>query len=111
MGDARPSMDVFMDEFGVSITVTRPDADPIETTGIWVTPLMIDAPSGQDFQRRDRKRVLAVRRDEVPAVPRGTRIVAPELAGDTALLWTADGIEFEDADHLRVIVIRHHDDS
>jgi hypothetical protein len=100
-------MDPILREFGVPVTVTRPapDDDPIQTTGVWVLPITEDVPLGTEFQRKERRRILALDRDEVPTVPRGTVIVAAERAGDDAQTWRVDGLEFADADHHRVRVV------
>jgi hypothetical protein len=93
---------------GVDVVVTRPapDNDPIETRGIWLTPLTEDVPIGMDFQRREPIRVIALSRLAVPTVPRGTVIVAPEKAGDDDEEWLVDGVERVEADHSRVTVRR-----
>lgn len=87
------------------VTRPAPDNAPIEATGVWVTPLTELVPSGMDFRRAERKRVLSFSRAEVPTVPRGTAIVAPERDGDEDRTWRADGIEQDDADHIRVLVV------
>lgn len=92
---------------GVLATVTRPAPDnvPIETLGIWLQPVAENFPGGMDFQRREPQRVMALRTDEVPTVPRGTIITAPEKRGDAVQAWRVDGIDRYDADHVRVVVI------
>lgn len=49
--------------------------------------------------------MLALSRDEVPAVPRGTVIVAPERLGETPKSWIVDSHEYVDADQTRVFVV------
>ena len=92
---------------GFPITVTRPypDDEAIETRGIWVLPLTVDGPSQQEFTRRDPNRVIALRKDEVETVPRGTIIDAPEYSGGTARRWRVEGPERIEADHVRVLVV------
>lgn len=108
MADARVPMDPIFSAFGVPVTVTRPapDDDPIVTTGVWVSPIPDDVPVGMEFQRRERRKVLALDRDAVPTVPRGTVIVAPERDSEDAQTWRVDSLEQEDADHHRVRVVQ-----
>jgi hypothetical protein len=105
--DLRPEMGTFFDRFGVPVTVTRPAPDdtPIETTGIFVEVAEMDVPSGLAFQRKEPQRLLALMRTEVPTVPRGTAVLAPELLGGEVLRWRIDGLERADADHHRVYLI------
>jgi hypothetical protein len=95
--------------FGVPVTVTRPAPDDtaITTTGIWVTPSTEDVPSGAEFSRRDPRRVLALSRTAVPTCPRGTRIDAPEeQAADTVLEWRVEGLDRQEGEHVRVVVVQ-----
>lgn len=106
MGDARVSMDAVCDAFSVPAIVTPPeDAEPIQTVAFWITPMTEMQPRGGDFQRAEERRVLVLRRDEVPAVPRGTLITCAEMAGAPERLWRVDGIEQVEADHYRVVVV------
>lgn len=91
----------------VDATVTRPfpDDTPIETRVIWLAPITGGVPTGLEFQRRDVRRVLAVRRDEVETVPRGTFIEAPEHPGQDDQRWRVDAIDAEFPDHVRVVVV------
>ncbi len=108
-------MAVLFDPFGVTATVTRPapDSDPITTRVVWLAPDQIVNPIGLDdqrfqpnFQRRDPVLIMALRRDEVPTVPRGTRIVAPPLNGHDDELWMVDGTLAEDREHVKVAVLK-----
>jgi hypothetical protein len=105
--DLRVPMDPIVEAFGVPATVTRPAPEdtPIETTGVWVSPTLMEMPVGMDLQRAERRRIFSLRRDAVPTVPRGTLIEAPERESDAVLRWRVNGIEMADADHVRVIVI------
>jgi len=100
-------LELNLDAHGVDVTVTRPapDDDPIETSGIWMTTVTEDVPAVMDFQRRDPRRVMALSRADVPTVPRGTLIVAPEKAGDALQTWRVDGLDSLQADHTRVVVL------
>jgi hypothetical protein len=97
-------------EHGVDATVTPTGSDSIVTRGIWVTPTAEDVPSGLDFQRREPRRVMALSRDAVPRLPTGSRISAPERDGGPVRDWRVDGIERDEADHRRVIVIEDPDE-
>jgi DNA mismatch repair protein MutH len=94
---------------GVPVTIMRafpvPDEEPLETTGIWLTPLTQDVGLGSEFQRREPQRILAISRDAVALVPRGSIIMAPERAGEADRRWRVDGTERVEADHARVVVI------
>jgi len=105
------ALDLNFSAHGFDVTVTRPapDDDPIEARGIWLVPVNDAVPIGSDFTRREPIRVLALKRSEVPTVPKGTGIVAPEKAGDDPVGWRVDGLERQEADHNRVIVRRDTD--
>lgn len=93
---------------GVTATVTRPAPDntPIATTGIWeVAPKDDSQPYGTDFRKVDRRRVMALARADLPTLPRGTTIVAPETLDGENKTWVVDGLERVDADTWRVIVL------
>jgi hypothetical protein len=105
--DFRVPLDPIFEAFGVPATVTRPAPDeiPILTTGVWVSPLTLDMPPAMEFQRKESQRVMALTRTEVPTVPRGTIIEAPEMLGGTVQRWRIDGIEQTDSDHHRVFLL------
>lgn len=90
---------------GVSATVTVDGQDPIETTGIWLTPLTEEFPASTAFQRREPRRVMALSRAEVSLVPRGTLIQAALKSGDASQRWRVEGPERIEADHVRVWVV------
>lgn len=99
------ALDLNFSAHGVPVTVTLPLEGAIATRGIWLVPLTEGVPGSADFQRREPKRVMALRRDEVSSVPRGTPIIAPELAGGRNRAWKVDEIDRVEADHVRVLVI------
>jgi len=93
---------------GVPATVQRPYpdvGDAIVTRGIWVTQFTDALPDGHELQRREPIRVMALRRDEVTTVPRGTTILAPEVMGGPLKGWRVDAMARVDTDHYRVVVI------
>ncbi len=81
---------------GVAITITRPAPDdtPIAATGIWMAqPPDENRPIGTDFQRREPRRLMAIKRTaSLTSIPRGTVISAPELQGGTPTDWRVDGL-------------------
>jgi hypothetical protein len=87
--------------YGVPATITRPAPDDTPVSGtviLRVESLPEQRPFGQDFQRREGRRVLSVRRDDfAAALPRGTTVVAPERKGGTDKTWTVEGQERADA--------------
>lgn len=93
---------------GVAATVTRPapDSTPISTTGIWAqtAPLEDAQPYGTMLQRRDPRRVMAIPRADVPTMPIGTTVVAPETIGGTNKTWRVESLERTEGDHWRVIL-------
>jgi len=95
---------------GVDVTVTPTGADEIVTRGIWLTPTPEDVGSGLDFHRREPRRVIALSRDAVPVLPKGSYIQAPERDGGPIQNWRVDGIERDEADHRRVVVIEDTDE-
>jgi hypothetical protein len=100
-------MSAFLDILGLEATVTRPapDDDPIATTVIWVAPQPMEVPIGGDFQRQEPLRVLVIPFSDVPTVPSGTRIEAPEEKGLASRTWKTEGEARREYDHVRVVVI------
>lgn len=104
-----------MRAFGVPATVTRPAPDdtPI-TTGADGQPLMVawvnsstDAlPDGIDLQRAEHMKLLSISLHDVPAVPRHTVIVAPEIQGDADRTWQVESQLSRQFDEVRVLVVR-----
>ena len=95
--------------WGVPVTVTRPapDSTPIEATGVWL-PAADETPAfGRELARKQPRKVLVVRKSEVPTVPRGTSIAAAELDGGDVLTWSVDGMSDPVyPDHFRLLVSR-----
>jgi len=89
---------------GTPATVTVPEGTPVSTRVIWLTPETMEVPAG-GYQRSEAKVIVAVPRDDVPAIPRGTLIAsAPPLLSAPAL-WQVDGMETIRPDHHRVVVV------
>ncbi len=94
----------FFDAFAVAATVTPPNAAAIVTRGFWVSPLVENMPVGQDLNRRDPRRVFVLPRADVGSLPKGTVVEAVEYGGSVARIWTVDGIDSMEADHVRAIL-------
>jgi hypothetical protein len=92
---------------GVGATITRPAPDntPIAATVIWVVePVGDSQPYGADFRKVEPRRTLMVPKADVPTMPRGTVIVAPEVDGESNKTWQFDGFERALADQWRIFV-------
>lgn len=107
MGDARVSPAEIFDAFGVDAIVTRPSQDAIETSVVWINPTTDPFPSGAALQMADPQRLLTVRRDEVPTLPTGTVIQAPEFEDGPIKTWKVDSIAHYEADLIRALVVPH----
>ena len=90
--------------FGISMTVTPVNGSPANVTGIWMTPTPTDLPL-PDLRRRDRQRVIAFRRSEVPSLPSGSIVNAVEPGASAASDWRVDGFELTDAEQVRATVV------
>ena len=104
MSDVRPPIGPALALFGVAATVTLPGEEPVPTTAIWLSPITVDT-AGVLVPTNRPQGVLALPRADVPSVPRGTRIVAPEMEGGPILDWAVEAILGMTADEIRVIVI------
>ena len=89
---------------GIPGTVTLEGATPIDVTVLWLQTETSEAPMGADVPRRDLMRSLAIRRAEVPNVPRGTLITVAERAELAAREWKVDSFLEGTAEHHRVLV-------
>lgn len=104
--DLRVPLAPILAVLGVPATVTLPNEDPVETTGVWqATPLEEDRPVGPDYQRREQRRVLALPRDVLPSIPRGTIIEAPEVLNGPSRTWRSDGLARADLEFWHIVVV------
>jgi len=103
--DLRVPLDPIFATFGVPATVTRPAADPIATTGIWVPEAAVEAFADADFGRRETRRVMAFRRDQVASLPKGTLVLAAETAGGDTKRFRVDGTERQDSETHHVYLV------
>ncbi len=105
MSDLRPPLVAALDAFGVAATVAVPDGDPVETRILWQPPVTEEYPTGTEYRRATPRRRMAISLADVPKVPRGTVIIAPETTGGAEARWSVDETERVDGDHHRVIVV------
>ena len=106
--DLRPPLSVYFSAMGVAATVTPKGGSPVATSVVWAGP-----EAGPDFgslvqrgmdQVPNLRPRLAVRRDEVAALPVGSVISAPALAGGTPRLWTVERVDDLDPEVFDVVV-------
>ena len=99
-------VDLNFDTHGVPATVTYadPDLDVVETSGIWLPELEEDAAVGTDYRRRDPRRLLALPREALETLPRGTQVDAPDRTGDVVKSWRVDGLGRHEAEIWRAIL-------
>lgn len=88
--DLRPPLALAMHVFGVPATVTVGGQDPVDTSVVWILTQMDRAPAGSEFARLERARVGVISKDDVPALPRGSIIEAPERFGGPVESWEVD---------------------
>lgn len=103
------ALDVTFDVMAVPATVARPAPDdtPVATTGIWLAELDDPQAYGVDLRRSEPRRMFAIRRtDELPIVPRGSVVVAPELIGRAPRSWRVEEVgRAVEPDLVRVILV------
>ncbi len=99
------ALELNFDAHGVTAVVTRPGEDAVTTTGIWQRPLLEDLPVGREFAAREPRRIMALRRDVLEEVERGTTVAAAETIGGTSQDWQIDGIETVESDYYLVRLI------
>lgn len=90
---------------GVPATVTVPDGEPVETRIIWYSTGQEPSPQGTQLQYQDQRRGMAIRRDDVPQVPRETVIEVTEPNREHPVAWRVDSIEGVYPEHTRVLVV------
>ena len=98
-------MSAVLSAFGVEGTVTPVGGDPVETTVVWLPVSMEDVPGGMPTRRREAIRMLGVSKADVPNLPRGSLVEAPEVAGGASRTWEVDAADTTDVDEIRVIVV------
>lgn len=89
---------------GVPATLTTPSGAPITTKVTWGREFAEEQPSGREMERREPKRVMAIRRSVVEEIPRGTLINAVGPLGEAATDWQVEGLDRVTRGHFHVIV-------
>ena len=97
--------DINFDTHGIPVTVTPLNDFPVEAKGIWLLPETEQLPSGSDFQRSNAKRIMAIRVDAVPGIPRKSTVTIA-VPDDFDEVWIVDGIPIIDTDHYHVTLVR-----
>lgn len=98
------ALDVLQSVFGVEAIVTPVDGEAVTVTGVWLTPAQTDVPM-PELKRRDRRRVMAFRRSDVPTLPKGSTVQATELGAAAAADWRVDGFELIDTEQVRAVLV------
>lgn len=88
---------------GVAAVVTVPNGTPVATPIIWMTSQTEASPG--TLARSEVHHVMAIRRDDVPVVPRGTLVAVCEHLRTAPALWRVDSQEAVYPDHARVWVV------
>lgn len=90
---------------GVPAVVTPPGADAVETRIIWAERTTLEIPVGGESLRREPRRVMAIRRDDIDQVPRGTIVAVTEHLRTDPMFWKVDSTDRIEPDHIRVVVV------
>lgn len=103
--DLRPAMDPIFGAFGLPATLTPPGGLPRAVRAVWITLQTVEAPIGGGLRMVEQERRLALRRAEVPEVPRGTFIVVAERDGQAQQEWRVEGFGRLDSELIEVLVV------
>ena len=87
------------------VTPQPPTDETVSTRIIWLQPLTDPQPPGSAFGRSETRRSMAIRRDDVPSIPRGTMVAVTEHLQAAPSLWKVDSMEAVFHDHHRVLVV------
>jgi len=106
------ALEVQAEVTGLLVTVTRWTSDsgfaaPVTTFAQWLSPLEEGRPIGVDFARSGARKVLAIQKTaDIPALPKGSTVIAAELDGGPLLNWRVDGYESAiEPDLIRVVLL------
>ena len=87
-------------------TVIVDGLEPVTVRALWSVPELSTAPAGAPLQRQDPLLRLSFLRRDVPALPRGTIIEAPEKpTGGPVVRWSVDVVETLTASTIRAVVV------
>lgn len=106
------TMDQVLGAFGQPATVQILGSPAIETSVMWL-PQQVDRQPDGVFARVSSRRILVLRRDEVPDLPRGARVVVGDPPdGSMTRTWIVDGPispadydQIQGFDHYRVLMV------
>jgi len=103
--DIRPALEAFEGPMGTQAVVTEPWVKPISTQIIWLGPLEEESPIGTEYAKRGARELMAVRKDEVPELQRGSIINAAGPPRDIVRDWQVDSITRSDRDYFFAVVV------
>ena len=103
--DLRPSLTLALDAFSVPAVVTLKSENPVTTRGVWLSPEAVGFDVGDEYQGRAPKRIMAIAKADVPTIPRGTTIVAPEESGEATKTWEVQESALVQHDQHNVVLI------
>lgn len=103
--DVRPTFECDQAAFGIDALVTVPGGTAVETVAVWLPPVTVDVPAGEQFRRVEARHVIALSAADVPQLPRGTVIQAALVEGADVQTWSVDEIGRLYDDHFRATVV------
>jgi hypothetical protein len=103
--DLRPALEPIWAAFSLPATLTPPAGQAVSVRAVWITPQTVEVPIGLEARVAEAKRTLALLREEVASVPRGTRIVVAEISGASPREWTVDGFGRIETEIVEVLVV------
>lgn len=89
---------------GIPATLQGPWESPLEGRIVWLRNLEEDAPYGTQYAKVGARRRMAIQRDGVTNIPKGSIVTAPEEIGAEATDWQVDGTEEVTRTHFLVAV-------
>ncbi len=89
----------------VPATVTPKGGAPVDCQIVWHSPIVEGLPSGLDLQRMTSMENMSIRLADVPVLPEGSVVLAPELLGGVPQSWRVHAHLFKDSTSRRVGVI------
>lgn len=103
----RLATDLAYDAHAVAAVLYLPDGSPpIKAEGNWLQSIEDEPPTGREYNTREPRRIMALKRSAVPTqLPRGTIIDAPELIDGTPRRWQVDSFEFVEPHDIRVTLV------
>ena len=103
--DVRPTFESDQAAFGIVAVVTVPGGTAVETVAVWLPPITVEVPAGEQFRRVEARHVIALATADVPQLPRGTVVQAALVEGGEVQTWTVDEIGRLYDDHFRATLV------